>query len=481
MAHDDLEPTLHAGETLPLVGDFAPPFERLGRYEIQSVLGRGGMGVVLKAHDPLLDRDVAIKLLSQDVAANPAARSQFLREARAVGSLHDDHIVPVYTAEEEAGQVYLVMEFVRGGTLEERLTSSKPIRREMMLSIARQATRGLAAAHARGFVHRDLKPSNLLLEPDGHPAGGDAGEWWRVKIADFGLVLDTVGGSAGFIRSGTPGYMSPEQIAGGKVDHRSDLYALGVLLYRMTTGQPPFSGRTNADLLMKHRHDEPLKPSDVAPGAVPPLLEALTLDLLRKKPEERPASANEVLVRLEAIVGDALLPPEERARLEALRRYHVLDADPDAVLADLTLLASSVCGTPIAAITLIDEDRQWMLTGVGLEVRETSRNVSFCTHTICQSDPLIIPDTSRDPRFRGKPFVASEPHIRFYAGVPLVSDSGQALGAVCALDRVPRDITPEQTAALQTIARLVRHHLEWWRERRDGEARVVSPPGPTPS
>jgi serine/threonine protein kinase len=452
-------------------GGAEPPPERVGRYQVQGVLGRGGAGCVLQALDPVLNRTVAIKVLHPDLATNPAARKQFLREAQAAACLRDDNVVPVYTAEEEAGLAYLVMEHVPGGTLADRLRAPRSLRGLEVLHIARQVTRGLAAAHARGLVHRDIKPANLLLEPDG--------DWYRVKIVDFGLVQVMAEGPCG--RGGTPGYMAPEQFTGRPIDPRTDLYAVGVLLYHMVTGRPPYVAVRTEDVLREQLAGPPPLPSEVAPGLVSAGLEALILDLLQREPAARPPTAADVLGRLEGLGGEAVLSAEERARLAALRRYRVLDTDPDPALDDLTALASFVCGTPIATVSLIDEDRQWLKARIGLSAQQTARNVSFCHHTIRQPTPLVVPDAAQDRRFADNPLVRSDPHIRFYAGVPLLTADGHALGSLCVIDRVPRQLSPEQEAALTTLSRLVQGHLELRRrlleiEDRPGRCDADVPP-----
>lgn len=150
----------------------------------------------------------------------------------------------------------------------------------------------------------------------------------------------------------------------------------------------------------------------------------------------------------------------EPARLDALKRYRILDTDPERAFDDLTLLASQICGTPIALITLIDENRQWIKSRVGVTVTETARSVAFCAHTIQQRDIFIVPDALQDVRFQENPFVRNEPHIRFYAGAPLVTPDGHALGSLCVLDTVARTLTEAQTWALDALRRQAQAQLE---------------------
>jgi anti-sigma regulatory factor (Ser/Thr protein kinase) len=151
---------------------------------------------------------------------------------------------------------------------------------------------------------------------------------------------------------------------------------------------------------------------------------------------------------------------DEAARLAALRRYRILDTGPERAFDDLTLLASHVCGTPMALITLVDADRQWFKSHVGIAVAETSRTVSFCAHAIQQRDLFVVPDARADPRLRDNPLVTGDPHIRFYAGAPLVTPDGHALGTLCVVDRVTRTLTAEQLAALDALRRQVESQLE---------------------
>ena len=156
-------------------------------------------------------------------------------------------------------------------------------------------------------------------------------------------------------------------------------------------------------------------------------------------------------------------PANEEARVVALDKYAILDTDPEQSFDDLTLLASYVCKTPMALISLVDEDRQWFKSRVGIDASETSRDIAFCSTAILQSDVFVVPDALADERFRDNPLVVSDPHIRFYAGAPLINEDGYALGTLCVIDRAPRDLAPDQKEALQALSRLVLVHLEFRR------------------
>src|SRR6266849_5378707 len=156
-------------------------------------------------------------------------------------------------------------------------------------------------------------------------------------------------------------------------------------------------------------------------------------------------------------------PANEEARLIALDKYAILDTDPEQSFDDLTLLASFVCKTPIALISLVDEDRQWFKSRVGLDASETSRDIAFCSTAILQSDVFVVPDALADERFRDNPLVVSDPHIRFYAGAPLINEDGYALGTLCVVDRTPRELAPGEKEALKALSRLVLAQLEFRR------------------
>src|SRR5712671_5477889 len=160
-------------------------------------------------------------------------------------------------------------------------------------------------------------------------------------------------------------------------------------------------------------------------------------------------------------MGAPMMSGNDAARVDALQKYAILDSEPEQAFDDLTLLASHVCNTPIALISLVDEDRQWFKSRVGLNASETSRDIAFCSTAILQTDVFVIPDALADERFRDNPLVVSDPHIRFYAGAPLINEDGYALGTLCVVDRAPRELVPDQKEALKALSRLVLCQLEF--------------------
>lgn len=261
---------------------------RLDHYEVVSVLGQGGMGVVLKAFDESLDRIVAIKVLGSQYAANGTARRRFIREAKAVAAVTHENVVHVHTVDERVP--YIVMQFIKGVSLQDRIDQKGPLEIKQILRIGMQIAAGLAAAHAQGIVHRDIKPSNILLENGIE----------RVKITDFGLAraVDDASMTQSGVIAGTPMYMSPEQARGEAVDPRSDLFSLGSVLYAMSTGHAPFRASGTMAVMKRVIEDSPRPVGDVN-ADVPEWLEAIVLKLLEKKPADRFQSAKELAALLE--------------------------------------------------------------------------------------------------------------------------------------------------------------------------------------
>jgi serine/threonine protein kinase len=287
-----------------LLGLLAPPDDlgrlgRLGQYEVTEVIGRGGMGVVLKAFDPSLHRFVAIKVLAPQLATSMAARIRFAREARAAAAVSHEHVVAIHGVDEANGLPYMVMEYVAGISLQERLDRNGPLELKEILRIGFQTASGLAAAHAQGLVHRDVKPANILLENGME----------RVKITDFGLarLADDASLTASGSVAGTPPYMAPEQARGEALDHRADLFSLGSVLYAMCTGSPPFLGSSTLGILRRVSEEEPIPVREWNPE-VPTWLAAVISTLHAREPVDRFASAREVTDLLGAYLAHLQQP-----------------------------------------------------------------------------------------------------------------------------------------------------------------------------
>jgi eukaryotic-like serine/threonine-protein kinase len=280
---------------------------RLGPYEVLEVLGRGGMGVVLKAFDPALHRPVAIKVLAAEYAANGAARKRFAREAQAAAAVIHDHVVPVHAVDAEAAPPYLVMAFIAGRSLQQRIDESGPLESREILRIGMQTAAGLAAAHAQGLVHRDIKPANIMLENGIE----------RVRITDFGLAraVDDVSVTQHGAVAGTPQYMAPEQARGENLDQRADLFSLGSMMYAMCTGRAPFRGDSGMAVLRQVCDIEPKAIRSIN-SDIPAWLEGIIRKLQAKDPADRFQSADEVANLLEGCLAHLQQP--DRHSLPAL-------------------------------------------------------------------------------------------------------------------------------------------------------------------
>ncbi|MGW1268741.1 protein kinase domain-containing protein [Streptomyces sp. NPDC002491] len=266
-----------------LVGD--------GRYRLTRRLGRGGMAEVFAAEDVRLGRTVAVKLLRADLAEDPVSKARFTREAQSVAGLNHHAIVAVYDSGEDfvGGQSvpYIVMEIVEGRTIRDLLLNAEAPGPEQALIITSGVLEALAYSHQHGIVHRDIKPANVIITHNG-----------AVKVMDFGIARALHGASTTMTQTGmvmgTPQYLSPEQALGKAVDHRSDLYATGCLLYELLALRPPFTGETPLSVVYQHVQDIPVPPSQTSGGECPPELDGLVMRSLAKDPDDRFQTAEEM-------------------------------------------------------------------------------------------------------------------------------------------------------------------------------------------
>jgi dipeptidyl aminopeptidase/acylaminoacyl peptidase len=276
---------------------------RLGPYEILAFLGAGGMGEVYRGRDTRLGREVAIKLVTGSLSADPELLRRFEQEARAAGTLNHPNLLVVFDVGSHEGRPYLISELLEGETLRKRLAGG-PLAPRKAIDYAVQIARGLAAAHAKGIVHRDLKPENLFITRGG-----------QIKILDFGLAKLTQLPPAGSHEPtllmmstpgqvmGTPGYMSPEQVRGQPVDHRSDLFSFGAVLYEMLSGRRAFGGDTMADIMTAVLREDPPERAE-AGDQLPPALRRIVRHCLEKDPEARTHSAHDLAFELEGLTAE---------------------------------------------------------------------------------------------------------------------------------------------------------------------------------
>lgn len=264
-----------------------------GRYELSERVGMGGMAVVYKAMDKMLNRYVAVKILREEYKENEEFIRRFKVESQAAASLSHQNIVQIYDVGEEDGLHYIVMELLEGETLKSYMNSKggKLSRREAM-NFSMQICRAVEHAHSKHVVHRDIKPQNIVLTESG-----------KIKVADFGIARaanNTTTVNSGNYAVGSAHYLSPEQARGGYTDHRSDIYSLGVVMYEMFTGKLPFDAEESISVVMKHIHEEPALPSDINPD-ISPGVEAIIMRAMRKEQRLRYNSATEILEDLVAV------------------------------------------------------------------------------------------------------------------------------------------------------------------------------------
>lgn len=272
---------------------------RIGAYDVIEIIGHGGMGIVLKAWDPSLRRVVAIKVLAGHLANSGAARRRFVREAQAAAAVTHDHVVAIHAVEESHDPPFIVMQFIEGKTVQQRLDMTGALDVREVLRIGQQTALGLAAAHRQGIVHRDIKPANILLENGVE----------RVRITDFGLAraIDDASMTQSGVVAGTPLFMAPEQAQGQPVDHRSDLFSLGSVLYALCTARAPFRSSTMMGVIRRVCDDEARPIREINPD-IPDWLCGIIERLLRKNPSDRFSSAEEVAELLAACLAHVQHP-----------------------------------------------------------------------------------------------------------------------------------------------------------------------------
>ena len=427
------------------------------RYQIVRSLGGGGMAEVYLAHDELLDRDVAVKVLRSQYASDKEFVERFRREAKSAASLTHPNIVSIHDrGETEDGTYYILMEYVPGGTLKEHVLRKGPLAPDTAIDVATQVAEALKAAHEKGVIHRDIKPQNILLTNSG-----------EVKVADFGIARAT--SAAALTQTGhvlgSVHYMSPEQAMGTYVDARSDLYSLGVVLYEILTGEQPFKAEVPMGVAMKHANERPRSPKEVDPR-VPEGISAVTAKLLAKNPADRYPSAAEVIKELER-VKEGWLPssvttgvlkhsaklrsPAPQERTKKTKRYKEpappIPTKNGGVLSNLRkrirqavmrLVATVMLlvGLVLVGVTALD---QWPILLEDLGLRDQSQNA--------QNQSYTVPDL----RDRTIDEAQSMTWPRFNVAVRSAENSARPQGTVIRQDPAPR----KQALAGSTISVVV--------------------------
>ncbi|MFN3193676.1 MAG: serine/threonine-protein kinase [Aureliella sp.] len=359
---------------------------RLGGYEISGVVGVGGMGVVLKAFDPALDRVVAIKVMAPHLASHATARKRFAREAKAAAAVLHPNVIPIHSVASDDAMPFLVMGYIRGGSLQKRLDSEGTLSTVEILRIGSQIAAGLAAAHGQGLVHRDIKPENILLE--------DGVE--RVTLTDFGLARTVDDASLTYhgAIAGTPQYMSPEQALGGPVDPASDLFSLGSVLYRLCTGRVPFRAESSHGVMRKIIDDAPTPIRELNPE-IPDWLVGIIDRLMAKNKADRFPSAKDLHSLLDACLSHVQQPtavdlPEG---LQSARRIN--PQRPFFLATTGVLLVTSVLTTMLwltGAMTFLVQDDPTQSSPIQpAQVQQQREGLEASSKGAPQSEPLSWP------------------------------------------------------------------------------------------
>jgi formylglycine-generating enzyme required for sulfatase activity/tRNA A-37 threonylcarbamoyl transferase component Bud32 len=336
--------------------------EQLGRYEILDELGRGAMGVVYKARDPNIDRLVAIKVISPEAGMEPTRakelRERFQREARAAGRLSHQNIITIYDAAEDQGRAFLVMEFIEGTTLDSMMHAGHTFTMEDVASIGAQVAQGLDYAHQNGIVHRDIKPANIMLTKTG-----------IVKIADFGIArLAETGVTRTGLAVGTPHYMSPEQVAGNKVDGRSDQFSMAVMLYELLCGEKAFPGDTLTTVLYRIVQEDPVPIRRVNP-ALPEAIDAVLRKAMAKSPDARYPLAGDLARDLEAVASGgtasvtSAVPSLDETMAEGVDTHQLTGIRPQA--RGVSSIDATVATQAVTGRTGTSRRSPWLFVGAG--------------------------------------------------------------------------------------------------------------------
>jgi serine/threonine protein kinase len=448
-----------------------PPAYLGGRYRLLERIGVGSMATVHRARDEFLGRDVAVKLV-RTLSTSEDERRRDDAEVKVLARLNHHNLVTLLDAgsvedSTSASSVYLVMELVNGQDLRHRLLEG-PLTLLEAAQVGHDLAEGLDYVHVNGVVHRDIKPANVML----YDYPNDPTRV-RAKLADFGIafIAESPLTQENTI-SGTAAYLSPEQVKAEPLGPASDIYSLGLVLLQCLTGELAYPGPMVESALAR-LNQPPHIPRDLDQR-----WQDLLINMTDTDPAVRPTARQvaEALTELEISSSTAanpdLIPPYEDRRMEAVKKYCLLDTPPDGAYDNVTAVAARLFSTPIAIISVVDSDRIWFKSHHGLDIDQINRDPGLCASAILHNAPWVITDAQLDPRTLTNPLVAGEFGLRFYAGVPLRTRDGYNLGTLCVLDFESRPFTAEDTRALEGLAALVMNDLELRRTLRESAAQA---------
>jgi serine/threonine protein kinase len=397
---------------------------RLGAYEILSPLGAGGMGEVYRARDTRLDRAVAVKVVGDALAGDAEAKQRFQREARAISALSHPHICALFDVGEHAGTAYLVLEFLEGETLADRIKRG-PLPLEQLLQIGAQIADALHAAHKRGIVHRDLKPGNVMLTSAGAKLLDFGLATWRSPAPDHLRSVDVTreaGITARGTILGTYHYMAPEQIEGRDADARTDIFALGVVLYEMATGTRAFDGQTPASLFGSIMRDQP-QPIAELRATTPPALDWVVRTCLHKDPEARFQSAHDIKLQLHVLAHDVAMP----ARTSDVSRRRPMLPWAIATLAVVAAAALAILSRP-AATPLAPVIRLTMSPPTGYRFANPISAPNQVLSPDGQSVAFVVVDSGGEPHIAVQQLDELDARIVIAGRGPFWSPDGRTIG-----------------------------------------------------
>lgn len=430
-----------------------------GRYRLGAPIGHGGMSTVFRAHDEALGRDVAVKLFHAS-SVDPGREEG---ELAVLSSLNHHGLVSLYDAGvdvDASGQPhrYLVMALVPGVNLQDRLLQA-PITPRHIAEVGYDMAEAFEYIHSHNVIHRDIKPSNILLVDY-----GDGAARARARLTDFGIALseDVERMTRDGATTGTAAYLSPEQAAGAPVSGASDIYALGLVLLECFTRTVEYPGTIVESAVARLTRDP------IIPPELPDYWRSLLAAMTAREPRKRPVQRDLVAALRQVVIAesgrhkdadDSVFPDAED--IEAIeRRANILEALPNEVLHRSTAIAARLFAAPVSIVSVVDHDRTWLKSFYGAEVKQIVREIDLSKATIPLDTPVVIEDSTQDPRSRESLLVTGPLGLRFYVGVPLKRQTGEVMGTLSVLDFVPRTATGSNVAILEDLAALIVAQLE---------------------
>jgi hypothetical protein len=432
-----------------------------GRYRLGEPIGEGRRAAVFEALDPMLHRDVAVKVYRPSSSSLGDVRLQEA-EARLLAGLNHYALTTLFdagvdTAEAGRPRVYLVMERIPGVDLKRRIQRDGPLTPAQVAFLGFDLAEGLQYVHEHGFLHRDIKPANVLI------ADRSIDTRIRGKLADFGISTLIGSSEQDGWSSGTAQYLSPEQVDGQEPTPASDVYALGLVLLEALTGSVAFPGSQEESALARLDRDP------TVPASVPTELADVLRRMTALLPQDRPSLEEAALAFQAASLRDLVesgrvdpttLATAEERRMALVRRYNILDTPPDDAFDRITHLACRLLDVPVAAVAIMDADREWFKSRRGFDVEELDRDVALCAVSVTTGEPFAAADVQVEEQYAKNPIVRNDPDLHAFAAAPLLTSDGHSIGTLCVFDRRVREFTDQEIDDLQQLAAMAMRELD---------------------